>query len=514
MGLLAGATINFNWIHEQQQAMVVWTVIYAWYSILPFAHPDPRDPVGGMGHGLMSADQPWSGALRCPSLSHPALGGWLDAPGGRLLQVITESCRLSTCWPTLLSSSILGASTLTARPFLRAVCLIAQGLPATICRQAWWRSSARTTKPLRWCGTTMRQQQIVQLPACLPAYVSTCLCADSVASGVGAQVVETSETEQTIDGSFTITPPSFHDSTAPLHLWETCNNSYFKPKDELLLRGAPTAAANDSMQYKATLKPMCIYTITSSSGQSAVPGPQSCSAHNELSVLRATPGYATWLSARVLLACCWQLAAMLLLLLLWLRLDNVPSAEPSPAIASKSFPFPYSDSFESYKPEATVKYFTDQGGSFNADTAPTAPTTANDKTEAIAGGMALHQVVDVRPIEWGHNPDPMTIGGDITWSDYTVSVKAMIGSKSPLPPDSSTTANNTVNHLNVVVAPPPPPTSKVQPGVTSVKLCGRIGTYSRGGSPPNGYCLIVDDEGKWYISNGALRLLLCGKRPD
>ena len=80
--LLAGATINFNWIHEQQQAMVVWTVIYAWYSILPFAHPDPRDPVGGMGHGLMSADQPWSGAMTrllprplppCSSLACPSL---------------------------------------------------------------------------------------------------------------------------------------------------------------------------------------------------------------------------------------------------------------------------------------------------------------------------------------------------------------------------------------------------------------------------------------------------------
>eukprot|EP01046_Picozoa_sp_COSAG06_P013967 COSAG06_NODE_854_length_11931_cov_55.985970_11_plen_240_part_00 len=179
------------------------------------------------------------------------------------------------------------------------------------------------------------------------------------------------------------------------------------------------------------------------------------------------------------------------------------SAEPSPAVpASKPFPFPYSDSFESYKPEATVKYFTDQGGSFNADTTPTAPTAANGQPKA--GTMALHQVVDVRPIEWGHNPDPMTIGGDITWSDYTVSIKAMIGSKSPLPPDTptNTTNNSNINGGGEMASPPPPPTSKVQPGVTSVKLCGRIGSYSRGGSPPNGYCLIVDDEGSWYISNG------------
>ena len=49
------STINYNWIAQQQTAMIVWTVIYAWYSILPFAHPDPRDSIGGMGHGLMSA---------------------------------------------------------------------------------------------------------------------------------------------------------------------------------------------------------------------------------------------------------------------------------------------------------------------------------------------------------------------------------------------------------------------------------------------------------------------------
>lgn len=107
------------------------------------------------------------------------------------------------------------------------------------------------------------------------------------------QVVETSETDQTIDGSFTITPPTFYDDTSPLHLWETCNNSYFKPKDELLLRGAPSAVASGSMQYKATLKPMCIYTITSSTGQAAVPSAQSYSTQNGLFAIRAAaPNYA------------------------------------------------------------------------------------------------------------------------------------------------------------------------------------------------------------------------------
>ena len=76
----------------------------------------------------------------------------------------------------------------------------------------------------------------------------------------------------------------------------------------------------------------------------------------------------------------------------------------------------------------------------------------------------------------------------------TVSAKAMIGSKSPLPPT-----------LEAAGPPPPAPTSKTQPSPTAVKLCGRIGTYSRGGSPPNGYCLIVDDSGAWYLSNGGAK---------
>jgi hypothetical protein len=52
---------------------------------------------------------------------------------------------------------------------------------------------------------------------------------------------------------------------------------------------------------------------------------------------------------------------------------------------------------------------------------------------------------------------------------------------------------------------PPVAQAEPQPSPTSVKVCGRIGTYSRGGSPPNGYCLIVDDAGSWYISNGGTK---------
>eukprot|EP01046_Picozoa_sp_COSAG06_P013968 COSAG06_NODE_854_length_11931_cov_55.985970_12_plen_48_part_00 len=40
------------------------------------------------------------------------------------------------------------------------------------------------------------------------------------------------------------------------------------------MQGGASSAAG--MQYKATLKPQCIYTITSSTGQAAVPGALPC----------------------------------------------------------------------------------------------------------------------------------------------------------------------------------------------------------------------------------------------
>jgi len=44
--------------------------------------------------------------------------------------------------------------------------------------------------------------------------------------------------------------------------------------------------------------------------------------------------------------------------------------EPTPA-ASKPFPLPYSDTFDEYATEATVKYFSDQGGSWTSRPDPT-----------------------------------------------------------------------------------------------------------------------------------------------
>merc|ERR1711977_280680 len=87
--------------------------------------------------------------------------------------------------------------------------------------------------------------------------------------------------------------------------------------------------------------------------------------------------------------------------------------------ASKVFPLPYSGNFDSYADQATVKYFTDEGGSWNA-----APCAMGRK------GMCLMQVVTRYPIAWEKNPDPFTLLGDSQsseWADYTVSTDSLEG---------------------------------------------------------------------------------------
>lgn len=288
-------TINYNWILQEQTAMVVWTVIYAWYSILPFAHPDARDPIGGMGHGLMSADEPWGGHYRIMSplyvLAHTT-------------QYVSPGCMY------IQSDQVMGGGILNNSASMVAFACEEQGT-VTI-------------------------------------------------------VVETSEASAgPLQLSAKVTMPAWA-AEKTMHLRETCEKSWFMAKDELLTveRDKPALGGQNVeisaltvVSVTATLQPKCVYTISTSTGQSAVPA--------------ASPTI------------------------------------PPP----KSFPFPYKDTFDAngYKDQGTVKYFTDQGGSFNAAQGPQVAAGI----ETASGGMALHQVVDTRPIEWGHNPDPVTIAGAV-----------------------------------------------------------------------------------------------------
>ena len=82
------------------------------------------------------------------------------------------------------------------------------------------------------------------------------------------------------------------------------------------------------------------------------------------------------------------------------------TAQPPPA---KPFPLPYADDFDSTPIGHAAKFLADQDGAFEAH-----------PCEGRAG-RCIEQVIVTPPIPWGPLPDPFTLAGDATWSDYAVS---------------------------------------------------------------------------------------------
>lgn len=77
----------------------------------------------------------------------------------------------------------------------------------------------------------------------------------------------------------------------------------------------------------------------------------------------------------------------------------------------RAFPFPYQDDFDGYGIGSTPAYLSDQGGAFEVD-------------EFVEDGNKILRQVITRPaIEWEGPVINQTVGGDIQWSDYSVSVK-------------------------------------------------------------------------------------------
>ena len=64
-----GSTINRNYVLQNQTAMVVWNLIYSWYSILTYA--TTAGGPGGMGHGLMTAGKDRDDKPRCSGGAQP-----------------------------------------------------------------------------------------------------------------------------------------------------------------------------------------------------------------------------------------------------------------------------------------------------------------------------------------------------------------------------------------------------------------------------------------------------------
>ena len=82
------------------------------------------------------------------------------------------------------------------------------------------------------------------------------------------------------------------------------------------------------------------------------------------------------------------------------------------------FPLPYADDFEKTAPERAAKYLADQDGAFEAHAC------------RERNGQCLEQVITEKPTPWGPLPDPFTMAGDASWSDYTLSVDARMDSAS------------------------------------------------------------------------------------
>jgi hypothetical protein len=90
------------------------------------------------------------------------------------------------------------------------------------------------------------------------------------------------------------------------------------------------------------------------------------------------------------------------------------TAVPHPA---GPFPFPYRDDFEKTPIGGTPKYLADQDGAFEVQSC------------GSRKGRCLTQVITKQPISWGISPNPFTYLGDQNWTDYTVSVEAMLPAK-------------------------------------------------------------------------------------
>jgi len=130
------------------------------------------------------------------------------------------------------------------------------------------------------------------------------------------------------------------------------------------------------------------------------------------------------------------------------------TAAPPPAAP---LAIPYEENFETTAKGKTPRYLADQDGAFEVW-----PCTNRQ-------GNCLRQVIVQKPIPWGPIPDPFTYLGEAGWSDYSVSVDAML------------------------------------PQTGHLTLIGRIDSadvFHDDKAPyPSGYILTVQSDGKWELVN-------------
>jgi hypothetical protein len=125
------------------------------------------------------------------------------------------------------------------------------------------------------------------------------------------------------------------------------------------------------------------------------------------------------------------------------------------------FPNPYIENFESTELQRAPRFLSDQNGAFEVR-----PCLQRE-------GRCLDQVMVDKPIPWGPQPDPFTLAGDTSWSDYEIACDVFI-----------------------VNGP--------------VTLIGRIDSADvfRDGNAiwPSGYVLSVHPGGAWALSSAAYKV--------
>ena len=155
--------------------------------------------------------------------------------------------------------------------------------------------------------------------------------------------------------------PGLPVGTASMHLWATTPSLYFSRMPDLLISAAGTV--------EVTVEPNSIYTLTTTAGQVC---PCCIGCTRRLCVLY-----------EVIHTICSSPAVFIrlpVLVPLFLTGQFRPANESAAIPASRRFPANYKDDFDNNTDQGVVKYFTDQGGSWNAAPAPQRP------------GMALMQV--------------------------------------------------------------------------------------------------------------------------
>jgi len=127
--------------------------------------------------------------------------------------------------------------------------------------------------------------------------------------------------------------------------------------------------------------------------------------------------------------------------------------------AQKPFPIPYRDNFENVELERAPRFLSDQNGAFEV------------RPCSYRSGRCLEQVITAKPIPWGPLPDPFTLAGEVSWSDYRIACDVYLSGSGP------------------------------------ATLMGRVDSADvfRDGNAiwPSGYILRFDPAGKWALSSTA-----------